>query len=69
MADPTVESGPAPLFGAAWQGHAAVATLLLGAGADRTKRTPWGTAGDVALKHGHAKVARLLTARRVLNFD
>ena len=59
--DPSVLAGPRPLFVAAWQGHTAVAKLLLEAGADRSKMSPWGTAAEFAARHGHVQLAQMLS--------
>jgi ankyrin repeat protein len=61
VSDATVENGTTALFATAWQGHEAVARMLLDAGADKTKRTPWGSAAEFATKHGHAALAQLLS--------
>ena len=45
---------------AAYQGHEAVAKILLAAGADKTKKTPMGTAAKMAEEKGHIALAKLL---------
>jgi hypothetical protein len=61
MADSAIKSGTKALYTTAWKGHLDVARMLLEAGADKTKNTPWGTAAEFALKNGHEELARLLS--------
>ena len=58
---PSIRSGPRPLFVTALFGQLAVAKLLLDAGADKAKKTPWGTAAEFARKNGHEELAQLLS--------
>jgi ankyrin repeat protein len=51
-------SGCTPLWAAAKNDHEAAAQVLLAAGADKTKKTPWGTAAEIAEKNGHSVLAQ-----------
>ena len=59
--NPPIEDGQSPLHRAADNGHAAIVTLLLAAGAEREAKDQWGdTPLDRAVEKKHAACMALL---------